>query len=742
MPSLVRSLVLALAGCILLVGDAPPSHATPAAPMPQAACEPGVMPYSGLPGAALVPEVHTSRDERPVRYVRWRGTVPGFDGMPFSVDVTVPCGAQRPLPAVVMAHGFTDDKTIWEETGKSDTVESVTRPATNSRWNNIWFASRGYAVVNYTARGWRDSCGPETPGSTARTPAPQCLPYEYWIHLDDMRWEVRDAQWLAGGLVQSGVADPGRVAVTGGSYGGGPASMGALLADRTMCGGAPVPASLGPDPCAGAGDGELVPWTTPDGATGMTWAAALPLYTFGDLIQVLAPNGRSSDGWSQAPPHGDPTRPFGVPIQSTLAGLLAAGTQSGFFAPPGIDPDADIYVDAARLLAGNPFPQEDPFVARGTRLYRDRKSPITVTPQGRVPIFWVQGLTDPLFPGTEALTVRNAVLAADPTYPFKLFLGDVGHDYSGERKDEWDLVKVQMNDFIDHFLRPDRTPAAPAYDVGATVTRCLDHDAPLRYVSAPDWHALHPHHVRFSSDVGGITSTAVSGPAALATDPISTATLPLPGSYKGCRIMRPSAPDPTAVTVELPVTGDLVLMGGPVVEADVTTTGPDVPLSARLWDVAPDGSAQGLVTRGTFRIDQGPGAAHVAFQLAPQGYRFPAGHRIKLELVANDAPYFQASSIPAVVTVGHVELVLPLLERPTGGSLAPSPPSPSGGPPGAGPSGRLPATGGAAPLAPGMALTAAALLLRAAAARTGRRRPATAGVTERADRARTSRPAP
>ena len=133
--------------------------------------------------------------------------MPGFDGMPFSVDVTVPCGTTvGPTPTIVMAHGFTDDKTVWEETGKSDRVVSEGRPEQNSRWNNIWFVTRGYVVVNYTARGWHDSCGPNTPGATPVTPAPQCLPFEYWIHLNDKRWEVRDAQWLAGGLVQSGMA--------------------------------------------------------------------------------------------------------------------------------------------------------------------------------------------------------------------------------------------------------------------------------------------------------------------------------------------------------------------------------------------------------------------------------------------------------------------------------------------------------------------------------------------------------
>ena len=699
-----RLLLVALVGAMGLV--VAPATAS-AAGAQAAACEPGAMPYAGLPGASLTPEVHVSVDDPPVHYVRWRGTVPGFDGMPFSVDVTVPCGASGPQPAVVMAGGFTDDKNVWQETGASDSVESEGRPGSNSRWNNIWFASRGYTVVNYTARGWRDSCGPSTPGAAPRTPAPQCLPYEYWIHLDDKRWEVRDVQWLAGALVQSGHADPERFAITGGSYGGGPASMGALLADRTMCGGAPVPAELGPDPCAGAEDGELVPWTTPDGTQPMAWVASVPLYTFGDLIQVLAPNGRSSDGWSHAPPHGDPTTPFGVPIQSTVAGLLAAGTEAGFFAPPGVDPDADIYTDAGRLLAGNPFPAQDPLVARGVELYRRFKSPITVRPEGRVPIFWVHGFTDPLFPALEPLTVRNAVLAADPGYPFKLFLGDIGHDYTGDRKDEWDLVKAQMNDFIDHHLRPDRTPRPPAHDVGATVTRCLDHDAPLRYESAPDWHDLHRHHVRFASDQGGRTSTAVAGPAARATDPISTATLPLPGSYKGCRIMRPSEPDPTVATFEFEATGDLVLMGGPVVDVEVTTTGPDVPLSARLWDVAPDGREQGLVTRGTYRIAEGPGAAHVTYQLAPQGYRFPAGHRIKLELTANDAPYYQASNVPADVTIGHVELVLPLLEPPAV--------APTGRPDGPEPRDTdrtLPATGGALPTTLALALVGAVVVAR------------------------------
>lgn len=644
-------------------------------------CRPGEMPYRGIAGAELEAETHVTVDEPPVHYVRWRGSVPSFDGMPLSVDVTVPCGVDGPQPTVLMAHGFGDDKTVWQETGKSDSIRSESRPQTNTRWNNVWFATRGYTVINYTARGWHDSCGPATPGATPATPAPSCLAYEYWIHLDDKRWEVRDAQWLLGGLVQSGHADPDRLVATGGSYGGAPMTSAALLADQVMCGGAPVPAELGVDPCEGRGNGELAPWTTPDGSRQLRLAAAVPLITFGDVVHVLAPNGRASDGWEYAPPHGDVTSPIGVPIESTLTGLLVLGNVTGHWAPPGVDPESDVIVDSARVLAGNPFPPEDPIIARAKRVYRELKSPITTRPQGRVPIFWVHGLTDPLFPAFEPLTVMNALHAVDPDYPFKLFLGDFGHDYTGQRADEWALAIEEMNAFVDHYLRPDRTPEAPTFDVGATVTRCLDHDAPMRFHSAPTWHELHPHRITFTSDEGGETATAPPGPAALATDPITTSTLPLPGSYEGCRIMRPSEPDPTAVTYEFDVTDDLVLMGGPVVDIRFSTTAPGVPLSVRLWDVTEDGSAQGLVTRFTYRVAEGPGEGRARYQLAPQGYRFPAGHRIKVEVVANDEPYYQRSNIPAVVRVESLELTLPLLEAPGPGPTAvptttpPAPPS-------------------------------------------------------------------
>jgi len=147
-------------------------------------CDHPYAPFSTIDGATVTVTDFVSKDEPPVLYTMWRGTVPSFDGLPLSVDVTIPCGAHGPLPLVEMNHGWTDDKTIWEETGRSDTVLSTFRPGSNSRWNNIWFASRGYAVLNYTARGFGHSCG----GGPHADHSGACA--KGFIHLDDSRYEA------------------------------------------------------------------------------------------------------------------------------------------------------------------------------------------------------------------------------------------------------------------------------------------------------------------------------------------------------------------------------------------------------------------------------------------------------------------------------------------------------------------------------------------------------------------------
>ncbi|TMK88502.1 MAG: hypothetical protein E6G57_06525, partial [Actinobacteria bacterium] len=243
---LVAALVAAAAGAGALA--APSDAAQPCASAATALTALGLTAHPQASGAVL-----------------WSGHIPSWDGLPLDVDVTMPAGSVScPAPFVAFAHGWGNSKSDWE----SPTASSTS--ANKSGWNNVSFASRGYAVLNYSARGWHGSCGPDSSSDPLKSPAG--LPAactagarQYWVHLDDLRYEIRDAQWLIGRLVDAGVADPAHLGVTGGSYGGGVTWLTALANDRVMCGGAGWSAANGVDPCTGKGSGDLVPWRSPKG---------------------------------------------------------------------------------------------------------------------------------------------------------------------------------------------------------------------------------------------------------------------------------------------------------------------------------------------------------------------------------------------------------------------------------------------------------------------------------------------
>src|ERR687895_1875476 len=101
--------------------------------------------------------------------------VPSFDGAPLDVDVTLPANAEagRPLPTIVMLHGWGGNKGAFE----SDSPEGGS--STTYHYNNTYYAQHGYAVVNSTARGFGRSCG-KTEASAA---TPDCLATRSYIHL-------------------------------------------------------------------------------------------------------------------------------------------------------------------------------------------------------------------------------------------------------------------------------------------------------------------------------------------------------------------------------------------------------------------------------------------------------------------------------------------------------------------------------------------------------------------------------
>ena len=138
------------------------------------------------------------------------------------------------------------------------------------RWNNVWLADRGYAVLNYTARGHEGSEGS--------------------IQLASKDFEVRDTRYLTGLLADDSALriDPRHVAAVGGSYGGGQAWL--LLTTRED---------------ARLQYGE---WRSPGGRI-VRLAAVVPQYTWSDLLYSLAPSGHHLSGGVDP---ASATTPFGV----------------------------------------------------------------------------------------------------------------------------------------------------------------------------------------------------------------------------------------------------------------------------------------------------------------------------------------------------------------------------------------------------------------------------------------------
>ena len=141
--------------------------------------------------------------------------IPSFDGVPLDADVALPAAGLGPFPLIVMMHGLGGSKTDWEVDRDDGLIDDVT------------FARMGYAVLMYTARGFGDSCG--TAASQKGTPA--CA--NGYIHFADQRYEVHDTQYLAGLLVDEGLARPD-IAVTGISYGAAEGRELAMLKNRIL----------------------------------------------------------------------------------------------------------------------------------------------------------------------------------------------------------------------------------------------------------------------------------------------------------------------------------------------------------------------------------------------------------------------------------------------------------------------------------------------------------------------------
>jgi len=592
-----------------------------------------------------------------VKEVLYSGKVPTWDGVPLDVDVAVPAGSCH-IPLVSFGHGWGNSKTDWE----SDTVKSS--DANKSGWNTTAMVAQGFAALTMSNRGWHGSCGPDASSNAQPSGLPAACTQngrQYWIHLMDVRYEVRDEQWMIGRLVDAGLVDPARIVATGGSLGGGITWLLTLANDRVMCGGQGWDQANGRDPCAGKADGALVSWTTPTGRR-LHVAAAVPEYTWASLISALVPNGRAhvlAAGTSSSL-----RTPIGVPIESYIAGLFADGSVlgNGFYQPAtSTDTTSNLPAWFAAINAGpNSVSMQSPAYASEVNQALDQlstyKSPLSdlLVPDSAVPVLQIQGFTDPLFKPVEAELMRAKVLAKTPRYPIATVFGDVGHSYASNPADVWAAFNARALQFVRYEVL--RQGPAPIFDVEASLTRCAPANQAdkLSFVSGASLGSLHTHELELTSSQSGVTSNGAAGPESAQSDPIANS---------GCRSLTAGTDSGVASWTWSAAKRDQVLVGTPKVGLDVSASGPDTEVIGRLWDVSADGTTQTLVARDVYRmtgITAGP-PARIVFGLSANGWRLAAGDRWKLEITGSDAPTFQPDTVPSALAISSVQLTLPIL---------------------------------------------------------------------------------
>ena len=258
------------------------------------------------------PEFASRTSQDGVEYLYWEGEVGSFDGQLFDVGISRPLNASGPLPTILVLHGWAEWRGNGLETNRADArnANSGELMVPKFQWNRTWFVSRGYAVVAFTARGFRTSGGliantPSTEDDADQSIEDTAEPRS-WTHVADRDWEIRDAQHLLSMAVEWGIADPERLAVTGLSYGGGQCW---LLATAE-------------------------PWVTPNSGVTLQLAAAVPIISWTDAHHSLVPNGRATDRLDQSASH---ERPYGVFKLSFVDNMVGFGA-TGFAKYNTVDP--------------------------------------------------------------------------------------------------------------------------------------------------------------------------------------------------------------------------------------------------------------------------------------------------------------------------------------------------------------------------------------------------------------------
>jgi X-Pro dipeptidyl-peptidase (S15 family) len=550
--------------------------------------------------------------------------VKSFDGMPLALYVTLPpapaSGTDGNYPLVIQSHG-------WGAPPSGPDDKQYGGPSARE------WAKEGYAVVQLAARGWGNSCG--SINSRLLNPAGCANGY---VRRADTRYEIRDAQYVAGLLVDEGIADRNRIGAHGESYGGGTSLALATLNDRVM-----------------NADGTLSPWTSPDGKL-LHIAAAAPFAFWSDR-SALQPNGHWLDSQKTATNIGSP---FGVQKMSVNRGLFLVGSGGAYYPPPGAEPD--LMMGFAITTAGEPY--DRPMVESMLKDEGQFHSSYNLlagtygTPRrAPAPLFLANGFTDDLFWADQVLIYYNFLRATYPSVPVDVLLGDIGHQRAQSKPADLAVMRNRVQAFFAHYVKG--TGPRPTLGVTALTQTCPVSAASGGPYTAATWEQLHPGVVNFNYQPSKTVLSTGGDPAVgKAFDPV----------YGGRSCTAASAADegPAVATYRLPAaTGSgYTLLGSPIVTADLQVTGEYAYIAARLVDVDPATNMKTLVSRGVYRFDPKAPNGRQTFQTSANAWHFAAGHIPQLELLGRDAPFLRPSNGVFSIEVSNLELRLPVHEVP------------------------------------------------------------------------------
>jgi predicted acyl esterase len=559
------------------------------------------------------------------------GLVKAKDGsVKLDTTVTLPPTGDGPYPVIVMLHGLGGSRLSFEskfpgQTGYDSTKDTVAGTGGRYHYNNQWFASKGYAVMNYTVRGFEESaCIEKETQSTDANPtlypdSPACLP-----QLVSTSHEVKDTQYLIGRLIDRTLISTSdvrfkvkKVGVTGVSYGGGHTWL--LTRKNT--------------------------WNSPKG-TRIKLAAAAPIIGWTDIVEALLPNGVIHEG--DMPPLTVEAR-----SQERL-GVFKKSFADALYQLMG-ETTSEQNVRAGYLKTwfeefSGPEPFDPAIASHALNSLLTKRSAYYVpTGDYRTPTLTVQGFTDELFPAIQSLQMFNRLKAQDPAYPVKMYVGDWGHPRAENDEPETAYINNLVGKWMGYYLKGAGTK--PAAKAEARTAVCGPEIGDL--YRANTWDEL--------SDTLKVVSLA--GPSSLssdAADPHADAIDPVNQfiDRSSCRTTDTVVASGNAAAEDAPLAADFTMLGLPEVTLTANPSASDLYVAARIWDVSADESTQTLVDRGVFRLGAaGDQLAH--FRLNGNAYTFEAGHKIKIEFTANDAPAFKTSTTSGTVQISGVQVMIP-----------------------------------------------------------------------------------